>query len=138
MYDERVKALRCCIVDFNSTQSRRCNECPYRIYADGKKACENKAKRDATDAIEKLVAQVPKWTSVEDDPPEDEKPVIVAYLGYNDKKLHCDMVAVWHNNMWCYWYGYPCSYEPCNVEITHWMSLPELPSKKGGDTDADN
>ncbi len=58
MYDERVKALRCCIVDFNSTQSRRCNECPYRIYADGKKACENKAKRDAADAIEKLMAEI--------------------------------------------------------------------------------
>lgn len=87
---------------------------------------------------ERLRAQVPKWTSVEDDPPEDEKPVIVAYLGYNDKKMHCDMVAVWHDNMWCYWDGYPCSYEPCHVEITHWMSLPELPSKKGGDTDADN
>ncbi|MBR2680554.1 MAG: hypothetical protein IKE23_07350 [Exiguobacterium sp.] len=49
---ELIKALRCCIVDFNSTQSRRCNECPYRIYADGKKACENKAKRDAADALE--------------------------------------------------------------------------------------
>lgn len=49
---ELIKALRCCIVDFNSTQSRRCNECPYRIYADGKKACENKAKRDVADALE--------------------------------------------------------------------------------------
>lgn len=49
---ELITALRCCIVDFNSTQSRRCNECPYRIYADGKKACENKAKRDAADALE--------------------------------------------------------------------------------------
>lgn len=49
---ELIKALRCCIVDFNSTQSRRCNECPYRIYADVEKACENKAKRDAADALE--------------------------------------------------------------------------------------
>jgi Mg2+ and Co2+ transporter CorA len=40
------------IVDFNSTQSRRCNECPYRIYVDGEKACENKAKRDTADALE--------------------------------------------------------------------------------------
>ena len=50
--EELIKALRCCIVDFNSTQSRRCNECPYRIYADGKKACENNVKRDAADALE--------------------------------------------------------------------------------------
>lgn len=52
MNAELIAALRWCIVDFNSTQSRRCNECPYRIYADGKKACENKAKRDAADALE--------------------------------------------------------------------------------------
>lgn len=49
---EIIKALRCCIVDFNSTQSRRCNECQYRIYVDGKRACENKAKHDAADALE--------------------------------------------------------------------------------------
>lgn len=49
---ELITALRCCIVDFNSTQSRLCNECPYRIYADGKKACENKVKHDAADALE--------------------------------------------------------------------------------------
>lgn len=52
---ELIKSLRWCIVDFNSTQSRRCNECPYRIYADGKKACENKAKRDAADALEEYM-----------------------------------------------------------------------------------
>lgn len=51
---ELITALRCCIVDFNSTQSRRCNECPYRIYADGKYGCENKLKADAADAIERL------------------------------------------------------------------------------------
>ena len=67
-----IKALRCCIVDFNSTQSRRCNECSYRIYADGKKACENKAKRDAANALEaddKRIAELmPKeahWVAVE-------------------------------------------------------------------------
>lgn len=49
---ELIEALRCCIVDFNSTQSRRCNECPYRIYADGKYGCENKLKADAADALE--------------------------------------------------------------------------------------
>ena len=59
-----IKALRCCIVDFNSTQSRLCNECPYRIYADGKKACENKAKRDAADALEALQAE---WERLKDE-----------------------------------------------------------------------
>lgn len=89
------------------------------------------------DTIKRLSSAEQEWISVDDDPPEDGRPVFVAYLGYNSK-MHCDMIAVWHDNMWCYWDGHPCSYEPCNVEITHWMSLPELPSKKGGDTDADN
>ena len=58
---ELIKALRCCIVDFNSIQSRLCNECPYRIYADGKKACENKVKRDAADALEAAEKRIGEW-----------------------------------------------------------------------------
>ena len=50
--DSIVKALRCCVTNYNSTQSRLCNKCPYKEYADGKSGCENKLKADAADALE--------------------------------------------------------------------------------------
>ena len=51
---ELIKALRCCVTDYNSIQSRLCNKCQYAKYADGKYGCENKLKADAADAIERL------------------------------------------------------------------------------------
>ena len=137
---EVIDALRCPGHSpiYYYCDKKSCIYCDYSCYDNLYRCNVQSLGLDEAAAIEKLVAQVPKWISVDDDPPEDERPVLVAYLGYNSKKMHCDMIAVWHDNMWCYWDGYPCSYEPCNVEITHWMSLPELPDKKGGDTDADN
>lgn len=54
MHEELVNALRCCVTDYNSIQSRLCNKCQYAKYADGKYGCENKLKADAADAIERL------------------------------------------------------------------------------------
>lgn len=52
MHEELVNALRCCVTDYNSIQSRLCNKCQYAKYADGKYGCENKLKADAADALE--------------------------------------------------------------------------------------
>ena len=56
--DSIVRALRCCVTNYNSTQSRLCNKCPYKEYADGKSGCENKLKADAADALEVTYATV--------------------------------------------------------------------------------
>ena len=71
---ELIKALRCCVTDYNNIQSRLCNKCPYAKYADGKYGCENKLKADAADALEaaekrikELEARFPKegeWIGV--------------------------------------------------------------------------
>lgn len=50
--NELIKALRCCVTDYNNIQSRLCNKCQYAKYADGKYGCENKLKADAADALE--------------------------------------------------------------------------------------
>lgn len=58
MHEELVKALLCCVTDFNNIQSRLCNKCPYAKYADGKYGCENKLKADAAEAIEELISEL--------------------------------------------------------------------------------
>lgn len=58
MHEELVKALRCCVIDYNSIQSRLCNKCQYAKYADGKYGCENKLKADAASLIEDMMCEI--------------------------------------------------------------------------------
>lgn len=64
-----------------------------------------------------------KWHNAKKDPPKDMTPVLVTYLGYNDKKPYNNEVAYIENGEW-YW---NCTDGLVKVEITHWTELPELP-----------
>lgn len=63
------------------------------------------------------------WHDAKTDPPKDNVPVLVSYLGYYDKKPYNDAVAYIVNRKW-YWKS---SEESVLAEITHWTELPELP-----------
>lgn len=63
------------------------------------------------------------WHNAKTDPPEDNIPVLVAYLGYYDKKPYNDASAYIVNGKW-YWKS---SEESVLAEITHWTELPKLP-----------
>lgn len=63
---ELIKALRCCVTDYNNIQSRLCNKCPYAKYADGKYGCENKLKADAADALEAADEKIADYTAAID------------------------------------------------------------------------
>lgn len=63
------------------------------------------------------------WHDAKTDPPKDMTPVLVTYLGYNDKKPYNNEVAYIENGEW-YW---NCTDDLVKVEITHWTELPELP-----------
>lgn len=65
----------------------------------------------------------PKWIPVTERLPEDTYPVLVTYLGYFDKLPKSDMVAMWDDGDW-YWYY---DESKCKVAITHWMPLPQPP-----------
>ena len=90
----------------------------------------NKLTNDAADAIEELLAAVPKWVSVEEQLPERYNPVLVTYIGFNSNSLLSDMVAYRDGDGdWCWWDGDFPSGEICKVKITHWMPLPEAPKE---------
>lgn len=76
------------------------------------------------------------WISVKDRLPDDGVPVLVAYVGRNDGKLHSDGVALWCDKEIGYggeWLWELDRSEAAD-EITHWKTLPEPPK---GETDGD-
>ena len=72
----------------------------------------------------------PRWIPVTERFPKDCTPVQVCYIGYHSKEIGSDMLACRYEGLWCYWDGEPCSYDPCRVEITHWMPLKKPPKEK--------
>ena len=116
MYEELVKELRerAAYLDFTRHYGETAN--PF-----------SNAMKQAADAIEEL--SKPRWIPVTERPPEDCTPVQVCYSGYYSKEIGSDMLACRYEGTWCYWDGEPCSYDPCRVEITHWMPLPEPPKE---------
>lgn len=60
----------------------------------------------------------PKWISVKERIPGEDKRVIVYLAGnkYNDVTIDTDRL---HENRWVRWGGY----------VTHWMPLPEKPEE---------
>ena len=125
--DSIVKALRCCVTNYNSTQSRLCNKCPYKEYADGIKGCENKLKADAADAIEELIPRLPKWISVNDELPSPIHPSDPDYRPY---------LIIADGYMYVADYSYDKYFETCYsfyvdgeamTGVTHWMKLPVPP-----------
>lgn len=75
---------------------------------------------------ERMIVNAPRWIPVTDRLPEDTHPVLVTYLGYNDKLPKSDMVAMCDDGDW-YWYD---DEKKCKVAITHWMQLPEPPKEE--------
>jgi hypothetical protein len=71
-----------------------------------------------------------EWIPVTERLPEDGVPVLACYIGYNSGLLRTDLLACRHEDVWCYWHGEPCSYNKCNVIITHWMPLQEPPKEE--------
>ena len=71
-----------------------------------------------------------EWINVKDRLPKDEVPVLVAYIGINDRKLYADGMANIRYGGWC-WYEdyYGDNDEKVAVTITHWMPLPEPPEE---------
>ena len=121
--DSIVKALRCCVTDYNSTQSRLCNKCPYKEYADGRSGCENKLKADAADAIEELISRVPKWISVKEKlPPSNELVIVSIYDTHGDTAFRYSSTG-WLTSDTKVW----VVDDEENSGVTHWMELPEMP-----------
>jgi hypothetical protein len=82
----------------------------------------NKLTNDAADAIEELLAKVPRWISVEERLPDHRKRVLAIYANGV-----ISTGRVFHN-------GFPEAYDGFDengdfkvVPVTHWMPLPEPP-----------
>lgn len=131
-----------------------CDECLFKDYIEEHDGwtdytpCETRMVLAAADAIEELsmklhgdeaaiagmkreiermvVNGTPRWIPVTERLPEDAYPVLVTYLGYNDKLPRSDMVAMYEEGDW-YWYD---DESKCKVIVTHWMPLPEPPKEK--------
>lgn len=63
------------------------------------------------------------WHDAKEDPPKDGVPVLVTYLGFNDRKPRNDEVAYIDDGTWYF----RTDNSAVKVEITHWTKLPKLP-----------
>lgn len=102
------------------------------------------------DEIAYLRSKQPKWISVKDRLPEELTPVNVVWVNHNPQLYYSkikdvpqsDATAIYFCGRWYWWdtdlidwlseYG-RCSREDSlvdkDIEITHWMPLPEPPEK---------
>ena len=72
-----------------------------------------------------------KWISVDERLPEENTPVLVCYIGYNDGQPHTEGVACINYGSWCWYEDIDADNdEEAAVTITHWMPLPEPPGKQ--------
>lgn len=88
------------------------------------------AYNELANVIQSYEESKPSWIPVTEQLPKDCTPVQVCYIGYHSKEIGSDMLACRYEGLWCYWDGEPCSYVPCQVEITHWMPLPKPPKEE--------
>jgi len=119
-YDELIERLRYCAdrpICFST-------QCDYRQTAHIG-ACFDSLKHDAADAIEELLAKVPKWISVEDALPSRYETVLLniqtckdSYVtigDYEPNELRFRDFADRNNQVYC------------GDIVTHWMPLPTPP-----------
>ena len=79
------------------------------------------------------VARSP-WVKTADRLPDDNKPVLVTYVGYTDNLPYADAIAVYAHEMadnyagaWYWQDSDGVDDNPVSVSITHWMPIPPLP-----------
>ena len=107
-YAEQVKALRRCRI-------YSCSGC----YLRENQSCKAQLRQDAADAIEELLAAVPHWISVKERLPEENKNYLVygVFLPLGVKAMDMNR---FDGTKWL---------TSADVEITHWMPLPEPPKE---------
>ena len=116
--EEVKKALSCCA----KASLEECDHCPYGSDCDIFEACN--LYRDALAYINRLEARVPKWISVEERLPEDQRSVLTVN-GHGEIRImglwsKCDDKWTWVHNDRMMHYN----------DITHWMLLPGIPKEE--------
>lgn len=99
-----------------------------RIAAIGVKKPSNRLTlmQDAADAIEELLAVVPKWISVEERLPEKHVEVLICTEDYGKNELGFATVAVWDGSEWIETWDRKKSV----YHVSHWVPLPEPPKEE--------
>ena len=143
--EDLANALRICAGD-------ELKNCPYTHFSESGIYCDDCLKRQAADMLEKLAAEKdakkPEWISVKDRPPEKIEPVNVTWVNHcpvhyysKIKNVAQTATAVYFGGKW-YWYSVVCvdmleeygrndaDSIDVNIEITHWMPLPEPPKEE--------
>ena len=112
-YAELVKALRCCSkID---ARNNGCDSCPYEYCGDD---CQNLCGY-AADAIEELLAAMPKWISVEERLPKKDEMVIVYYSWIGQSGTEYKEVSLATLDEIRY----------CGNKLLGWMPLPAPPKE---------
>ena len=117
-YAELVKALRCCSkID---ARNNGCDSCPYEYCGED---CQNLCGY-AADAIEELLAAVPKWISVEERLPKSGERVLIMFKPFEDDE---NISIGWLTKS-----DFDCYDDSVNFfrSVTHWMPLPEPPKEE--------
>ena len=92
------------------------------------------------DACKAAIAALrePEWVRTADRLPDDNKPVLVTYVGYTDNLPYADAIAVYAHEMadnyagaWYWQDSDGVDDNPVSVSITHWMPIPPLPEVEG-------
>jgi len=86
----------------------------------------------------KHAAMCSPWVKTADRLPDDNKPVLVTYVGYTDNLPYADAIAVYAHEMadnyagaWYWQDSDGVDDNPVSVSITHWMPIPPLPEVEG-------
>lgn len=135
-YGETLNSMRICLnVDRDSNCLSECFGCKYITHDHHVMDMV----RDAADAIEELVAAVPKWISVEDRLPEDQGDDARAARGgdYIHKVLAASVTpnytvmdtAYLENGIWSL-SQYTSWKQIIGAPVTHWMPLPAPPKEE--------
>ena len=112
-YEKLVKGLKYCF-EHDDCGSR----CPYFSPTT---VCADERAKEAADAIEELLAAVPKWISVEERLPDVAEKVLTYNGDFVSENWLCTVASkVGRVNVWAYSEGF----------VTHWMPLP-APPKEG-------
>ena len=110
--EEIKKGLECCENDSGSCSER----CPYFNSLSNGVDCASKMHADALALIQQLEAKVPKWISVEERLPDNDRDILVAIYGKRVQLgYYADDVEAFVVN----------GEVACGEEVTHWMPLPE-------------